>query len=343
MMSQAQKITQPRSKILGWAVLLGAGLVFGGMASTAVAQSAPNNPAQSASAGSEYSLAKNQQSFPTAQAAVDALIKAIQADDKKSLLEIFGPGGEKLVWSGDKVADTEAGQNFLELYNESHTLTPQPDGSVLLVVGNNAWPLPIPIVQVADHWQFDATVGAQDIIDRRIGRNELLTIQTLLSAVDAEEDYFKRMKEAHGTGVYAKRLLSTPGQQDGLYWDVSVDQAESPLGPLIEQAEGEGYPGATQKDGVQTPYHGYYFRFLKGQGVDAPGGAASYISNGKMTGGFAFVAWPASYQNSGVMTFVVDQDGIVFQKDLGPKTGNIASKMILFNPDMSWARVDLTD
>jgi hypothetical protein len=297
--------------------------------------------AQNAPAGSEFSLAANQQNFATAQDAVDALVKAVQTDDKKSLLEIFGPGGEKLVESGDPVADAAAGQKFLELYNESHTLTPQPDGSVSLVIGDNAWPIPIPIIHVADHWQFDATVGAQDIIDRRVGRNELLTIQTLLSAVDAEEDYFDRMKAASGTGVYAQRLLSSPGKHDGLYWDVADDGVESPLGPLIEQAEDEGYPGATQTDGVQTPYHGYYFRFLHGQGVDAPGGAANYVSDGKMTVGFAFVAWPASYESTGIMTFVVDQDGIVFQKDLGLATATTVSAMSLFDPDLSWARIDL--
>ena len=333
MMNSAQKTIQPRARTLVWAVFLGAGLAFGGMPLAACAQDEP--------AASAFSLAANQQTFPISQDAVDALVKAIQAQDKKSLLEIFGPGGDRLVTSGDKVADTETGQKFLELYNESHTLTPQPDGSVTLVIGNDAWPMPIPIVQVGGHWQFDATVGAQDIIDRRIGRNELLTIQTLLSAVSAEEDYFSRVKDANGTGVYAERMISSPGTQDGLYWVAAAGEPESPLGPLIDQAQNEGYPDATQYESAQTPYHGYYFRVLKGQGDDAPGGAANYISNGKMTGGFAFVAWPASHESSGVMTFVVDQDGIVFQKDLGPETDKTVAKMMLFNPDLSWARIDI--
>jgi Protein of unknown function (DUF2950) len=336
MMDQAQKIVRLRPKILGGAVFLGAGLAFGAMAPAALAQSAP--------AAATYSLAADQQSFPTAQAAVDALVKALQANDKKSLMEIFGPSGDKMVSSGDKVADDEIAANFVKLYNQSHTLTPQPDGSVTLVIGDNGWPMPIPLVQADGKWQFDTVIGAQDIVDRRIGRNELLTIQTLLSVVDAQEDFFSRTKDADGTGVYAQRMISTPGQEDGLYWEAAEGQAESPLGPLIDQAENEGYPVVSQSGGhVRTAYHGYYFHALKAQGPDAPGGAANYLVDGKMTGGFAFVAWPASYESSGVMTFVVDQDGIVFQKDLGPDTAEIASQMTLFNPDMSWARVDISN
>jgi hypothetical protein len=314
---------------------LGMGLIFGGVPLAA--------PAQTPSPAINFSLAANQQNFASADDAVAALVKALQADDKKSLLEIFGPGGEKLVASGDPVADASARQRFLDLYGESHTLAPQPDGSVTLVVGNNGWPLPIPIVHVGDHWQFDATVGAQDIIDRQIGRNELLTIQTLLSAVAAEEDYFDRMKAANGTGVYAQRLYSMPGKHDGLYWNVSTGEDESPLGPLIEQAQDQGYPGVTQAGGVQSPYHGYYFRLLKAQGPDAAEGASNYIQGGKMTDGFAFIAWPANYARSGIMTFIVNQNGNVFQKDLGPDTGKTVSHITLFNPDLSWALVNVSD
>jgi hypothetical protein len=335
MMRQPHNVLNHRAKILCRAGLVGLGLAVGGLPLAALAQT----PAEM----SDIALAANQQSFASADDAVNALVKALQADDKKSLLEIFGPGGERLVESGDPVADAAARQKFLDLYGESHTLTPQPDGSITLVIGNDAWPMPIPIVHVGNHWQFDSTIGAQVIIDRQIGRNELLTIQTLLSAVAGQEDYFDRMKAATGTGVYAQRLYSSPGTHDGLYWNVTAGEEESPLGPLIEQAEDEGYPGATQKDGVQTPYHGYYFRLLKGQGPDAPNGAANYIHDGKMTGGFAYVAWPANYERSGIMTFVVDQDGIVFQKDLGPDTAAAAEGMTLFNPDLSWARVDISD
>ena len=334
-MKQSQNPLNYRAKMLGCAAFFGIGLTLAGLPPAALAQTSP--------ATSAFSLAANQQSFASADDAVNALVKALQTDDKKSLLEIFGPGGEKLVESGDPVADATARENFLDLYDESHTLAPQPDGSMTLVIGNDAWPMPIPIVHVGDHWQFDATIGAQVIIERQIGRNELLTIQTLLSAVAGQEDYFDRMKTATGTGVYAQRLYSSPGKHDGLYWDVTAGEEESPLGPLVEQAEDEGYPGATQKDGVQTPYHGYYFRLLKSQGPDAPGGAENYIQDGKMTGGFAYVAWPANYERSGIMSFVVDQDGVVFQKDLGPDTAEAVRDMSSFNPDLSWARIDVTD
>jgi hypothetical protein len=335
MMKQPQKLLNLDATALGRVVVLCLGLAFCTSTGTALAQTQPSAP--------DIALAANQQTFASADDAVSALVKALQMDDIKSLREIFGPGGEKLVESGDPVADEAARQRFLSAYGESHTLAPQPDGNVTLVIGNNGWPMPIPIVHVGDHWQFDSTIGAQVIIDRQIGRNELLTIQTLLSAVAGQEDYFDRMKAATGTGVYAQRLYSSPGKHDGLYWGVTAGEEESPLGPLIQQAEDEGYPGATQKDGVQTPYHGYYFRLLKGQGPDAPNGAANYIHDGKMTGGFAYVAWPANYVRSGIMTFVVDQDGIVFQKDLGPDTDAAAEAMPLFNPDLSWARVDITD
>lgn len=331
-MRQLQNVLGLRASLLSRVAMLGLGLAFGGLPMTAAAQTAP--------AASSPSPTASQQNFASAGDAVNALVKALQANDQKSLLAIFGPGGEKLVASGDPVADTAARQKFLALYAESHVLTPQPDGSVTLVVGNDDWPMPIPIIQAGGHWQFDATTGAQDIIDRRIGRNELLTIQVLLSAVAAEQDYFERMKEANGSGVYAQHLYSTPGQHDGLYWDVAPGEPDSPMGPFIAQAQDQGYPGATQK-GVQTPYHGYYFHLLKIQGPDAPGGAANYIQNGKMTGGFAFMAWPVSYGSGGIMTFIVDQDGVVFQKDLGRDTLRTVSTINSFDPDMSWARIDV--
>jgi hypothetical protein len=299
-------------------------------------------PAQTATATKAAAIAANQQNFASPDAAVAALVAALQADDKKALLQIFGPGSEKLVATGDAVADSAAREAFLAAYAQSHTLAPQPDGSVQLIIGTNAWPMPIPLVQTGGHWQFDATTGGQIIIDRQIGRNELLTIQTLLSAVDAEDDYFARMKAANGTGVYAAKLISTPGQHDGLYWDAADGEDPSPLAPLIEQAEDQGYPGGTQS-GVQLPYHGYYFHLLKAQGNNAPGGAKTYIQNGKMTGGFAFIAWPAVYGSNGIMTFVVDQDGVVFQKDLGPDTTKTVASIHQFDPDLSWARIDISN
>ena len=293
------------------------------------AQAAPPNPPQLV--------------FGSPDDAVAALVKADQAGDEKTLHGIFGPGGDKLVGSGDKVADAAARQRFLDSYAEAHSLTPQDDGSVVLTIGTNAWPLPIPLVKADNGWRFDPARGAQQIIDRRIGRNELLTIRTLLASVEAEKDYFDRVQRGAGTGVYADRFFSTAGEQDGLYWEAEEGEAPSPLAPLIEQARDEGYPGAASPAGKQQPYHGYLFKILKAQGPDAPGGAKSYLSGGKMTGGFAFLAWPAAYEKGGVMTFAVNQDGIVFQKDLGAETARIATGTTRFNPDVTWARVDISD
>ncbi len=284
-----------------------------------------------------------QQDFASTDEALAALIKALESGDTKALLGILGPGSEKLVVSGDPVADENGRKRFLDSYAAAHTLTPQADGRATLVIGENAWPWPIPLVQANDRWHFDATTGAQEIINRRIGRNELETIRTLLTAVEAEKDYFDRLKRGAGTGAYAERFLSTADLQDGLYWEVDAGEAPSPLGPLVEQAEDEGYPGADSASGKQVPYHGYMFRILKAQGPNAPGGAKDYVKGGQMTEGFAIVAWPAQYEGSGVVTFLVDQDGVVFQKDLGPATAKIAASMTRFDPDFTWARVDIKD
>jgi hypothetical protein len=314
----------PYQKMLARVAILGIGLAIACLPQTTFA-----------------AQAAQQESFVSPNDAVTALVKALQVDNKNSLREILGPGSKKLVSSGDKVADATVVKKFIDEYTASHTLTQQPDGSMVLTIGADAWPLPIPLVQANGRWHFDSTTGAQEIVDRRIGRNELMTIQTLLAAVDAEEDYFARVKAGSGTGAYAERMISSPGTENGLYWDVADGTSPSPLGPLIAQAQNEGYPGATVKNGMQTPYHGYFFHILKAQGPDAPGGAKDYIQNGLMTNGFAIIAWPAGYGTSGIMTFVVDQDGIVFQKDLGEDTTRIAANMKLFNPDFSWARIDI--
>jgi hypothetical protein len=284
-----------------------------------------------------------QQIFSNADDAVAALLKAEQAGDQKALRGVFGPGSDQLVSSGDKVADAAARQRFLDSYAAGHSLTPQDDGSIVLTIGANAWPLPIPLVKADNGWRFDAASGAREIVDRRIGRNELLTIRTLLASVEAEKDYFDRVQRGTGTGAYAEKFFSTPGNEDGLYWETEEGEAPSPLAPLIEQARDEGYPGAASAKGKPEPYHGYLFKVLKAQGPNAPGGAKTYVSGGKMTGGFAFLAWPAVYDSGGVTTFIVDQDGIVFQKDLGPATAKIAPGITRFDPDISWIRVDVSD
>ena len=196
-------------------------------------------------------------------------------------------------------------------------------------------------MKTSEGWRFDTEAGAQEVINRRIGRNEIGAIRTCLAYVDAQQDYFELFKQVTGQGAYAQRLVSTPGNYDGLYWPPAEGIPNSPLEPLVSRAIEEGYPGETV-GGKPTPYYGYLYRILTAQGPNAPEGAMNYIQNGKMTRGFALLAWPASYGNSGVMTFQVNQDGIVFQKDLGPETAKRASEIMRFDPDFSWARVDIT-
>ncbi len=284
-----------------------------------------------------------QQHFATAEAAAEALNRVLQSGDPVAMHAVLGAGSEKVISSGDKVADAAQRAKFLESYAAAHTLAAESDGKMVLSIGPNAWPLPIPIVKDGAGWFFDTAAAAQEIVDRRIGRNELLTIRTLLAAVAAQQDYFERVQAGTGTGAYAQRVASTPGMQDGLYWDAAEGEPQSPLAPLIDQAREDGYPGAVTAKGTQAAYHGYLFRLLLKQGAYAPGGAKPYVQDGKMTGGFAFIAWPAEYNNSGIYTFIADKDGVVFQKDLGEDTGKHAAAIHSFNPDTSWARIDIVD
>jgi hypothetical protein len=283
-----------------------------------------------------------QKTFATAEDAVAALIAAVGTDTPSALIGVLGPAAEHLVSSGDANADAIARKHFLDNYAAKHALVAEGPGRMVLQVGADDWPLPIPIVQQDGRWHFDSAEGAQEIVDRRIGRNEIDAIRVSLAYVDAQQDYFERAKAAGSPGEYAQRLVSSPDAEDGLYWQPAQGEPESPLAPLVNQAREEGYPGELVS-GRLVPYDGYYFHVLKRQGPDAPGGAKNYVVDGHMTGGFALVAWPASYRASGVMTFIVNQDGVVFQKDLGPKTAELAAAMTSFNPDLSWARVDIVD
>jgi hypothetical protein len=283
-----------------------------------------------------------QQTYASSEEAAAALVAAARSHDVTALRAVLGPGSETLMNSGDRYADEAALRRFVETYDASHSLVPVGPDRMTLDIGENDWPFPIPIVRQDARWRFDSHEGAQEIIDRRIGRNEIAAIRVSLAYVDAQNDYFERKKQEIGRGVYAQRLVSTPGKRDGLYWPAADGKVDSPLGPLVAQAREEGYPGqvAQQKP---VPYQGYYFRILYAQGADAPGGAKTYVRNGRMTDGFALIAWPASYASSGIMSFMVNQDGIVFQKDLGPETAQRVGTMKQFNPDHSWARVDVTD
>jgi hypothetical protein len=283
-----------------------------------------------------------QKTFATAEDAVAALIAAVGTDQPAALIAVLGPSAEKLVSSGDANADSIVRKHFLDNYATKHTLVADGSARMVLQVGADDWPLPLPIVQQDGRWHFDSAEGAQEIIDRRIGRNEIDAIRVSLAYVDAQHDYFDRAKAAGGPGEFAQRLVSTPDAEDGLYWQPAEGEPESPLGPLVNQAIDEGYPGELVS-GHLVPYDGYFFRILKRQGPHAPGGAKDFIADGRMTGGFALVAWPATYRASGVMTFIVNQDGVVFQKDLGPETVKRAAAMTSFDPDLSWARIDIVD
>jgi Protein of unknown function (DUF2950) len=272
------------------------------------------------------------------------LASAARSHDQATLTAILGTKSEKLLSSGDRHADEEQQRRLADAYDEKHALVTEGPECMELHIGNTDWTFPILIVQKGRwyRWFFDTESGAEEIINRRIGRNELAAIRVVLSYVDAQKDYFARMIQQTGTGVYAERLISTPGYQDGLYWTAAAGASESPFARLVAQAQGEGYPGKIVR-GKVIPYQGYYFRVLKAQGPNAPGGARSYMKSGRMTGGFALIAWPAIFGSSGIMTFQVDQDGVVFKKDLGTNTSRIALRITQFDPDLTWARVEITN
>jgi hypothetical protein len=279
-----------------------------------------------------------QRDFPSAEEAVNAFVAALRDNKEADLRAILGPDADRVIDSGDRYADQELHQRFIALFDQKHTIEDKGAGRAELDVGPDDWPLPIPLVESNGRWSFDMKAGAQTIVDRPIGRNELSAIRTLLACVHAEHDYFNRARQATGTGVYAPRMVSTPGKRDGLYWPVAEGETESPLGPLVDAAQDAGHPGELV-GGKPMPYEGYYFRILTAEGSDANAGAKSYIQSGQMTGGFALVAWPARYESTGIMTFTVGPDGDLYQKDLGPHTAHIAAAMTMFDPDLTWARV----
>jgi hypothetical protein len=277
-----------------------------------------------------------QEQFNTAEEAVDALVGAARAGDAKAIVAVFGPDGEAIVSSGDPVADRNTRENFVAAYDAKHRVEFEGDGTQTLIIGDDNWPFPIPLVKNAGRWQFDATRGLDEILRRRIGKNELSVIQVAKAYVDAQNEYAALDPAGLGQGVYAQRIVSRPGKKDGLYWPAVEGESSSPLGEFAAQASAEGYKAGKRP----IPYHGYYYRILTRQGASAPGGAYDYLVKGKMKGGFALVAFPAEYGNSGIMTFMVNHDGTVFQKDLGPKTAKLALRIDSFAPDQTWATVD---
>lgn len=273
------------------------------------------------------------QTFASPDEAVKALMAAVKAHDEKSMLAILGPGAKGVINSGDTVADRAGRERFAAAYDETSKLEMHGDTKAFLAVGKDAWPFPIPVVKWGDAWRFDAKSGAEEILNRRIGRNELSAIQALGAYVDAQREYYLANPAKDKLLQYAQKLVSTQGKRDGLYYPTKAGEAPSPLGALFDSRAAAGYKPA---DGKPAPYYGYNYRILKAQGPDAKGGAYDYVAKGKMIGGFAMVAYPATYRNSGIMTFVVNQDGVVYEKDLGPDTAALAQKITKFNPDKSW-------
>ena len=277
-----------------------------------------------------------QRAFATPEEAVKALVEAVRASNVEGMVAVIGPKSRSWLFTGDTVADATDWKKFLAGYDAKNRIAKEGDAKAVLFIGDD-WPFPAPLVAKAGKWSFDAEAGREEVMNRRVGRNELDTIQSLLAMVDAQREYAAKDADGNGLNDYAARFRSTPGKKDGLYWETKEGEPPSPMGPLAAKAVTEGY-GAKLRSGSPVPYHGYYFRILTAQGKDAPGGAYDYRVGDKLFGGFAIVAWPASYGNSGVKTFLVNHDGVVYEKDLGSATATQAGRMKAFNPDKSWAK-----
>ncbi|MGA3318514.1 MAG: DUF2950 domain-containing protein [Candidatus Korobacteraceae bacterium] len=273
-----------------------------------------------------------QKTFSSPEDASNALVTAAQSNDEKAMLDILGPDGKQIVSSGDETEDAHSRANFVQRYQQMHRLVKEPDGTTTLYIGAENWPTPIPLVNKGNSWYFNTEAGKKEILFRRIGRNEMSTIRVCQELVAAEKEYYSTHNE------YAQTIFSDEAQHNGLYWKAADGEPLSPIGPLVASAFAKGY--SKSQDGAPTPYRGYYYRILMRQGKNGPGGEKSYTANGKMSEGFAFVAYPAGYRSSGVMTFIVNDDGGVYQKDLGKKTDVLAKAMKEYNPNSSWQKVE---
>ena len=301
-----------------WLALLPVGVAMVAVAITAAATPAPA-----------------QRSFATPQQAVAALVAATRSGRAAALARVLGPAGVPLIRSGDPVVDRDARQRFVAAYDREHRIELQSSGKAVLIVGAEHWPMPIPLVRTASGWQFDTAAARREILDRRIGRDELAVIQVCRAYVEAQLRYASLAARSGARSEYAQHFMSRGRRRDGLYWPTSPGKPQSPLGPLVAEARAAGYaPGTGRRR--PHPYYGYYFRILSAQGPHAPEGARSYLVDGHMTGGFALLAYPATYGDSGIMTFIVNQDGIVFEKNLGPQTARKARQIVQYDPDSSW-------
>ena len=276
-----------------------------------------------------------QKIFSSPEDASDSLVAAMQSDDQKALLEFLGPDGKDIISSGDETEDLHTRADFVRRYLEMHRLVNEPDGTTTLYIGARNWPAPIPLVHNGKAWYFKTEAGKREILHRRVGRNEMSAIRVCQGLAAAEHEYHDVQHSQ-----YARAIFSTEGQHDGLYWKAATGEPQSPIGPMVARAAAQGY--APARSGAPTPYRGYYFHILTAQGKNASGGAKPYIVDGKMTEGFAFVAYPAEYRSSGVMTFIVGNDGVVYQRDLGKSTAVAANSMKKYDPDSTWRKAEET-
>jgi hypothetical protein len=269
--------------------------------------------------------AQAQKTYPSPVAASIALFNAAQSKDERAMLEVLGPQAGTIVSSGDAAEDASDRATFIRRYQEMHRLVHEPDGSTMLYIGARNWPMPIPLVISGQSWRFDTEAGKQEILYRRVGGNEVSTIRICQALVAAQKEYYAMQHHR-----YAAQFFSDAGQHNGLYWQAVAGQPKSPIGPLVAAAD------ASRINEAPSAYHGYLYRMLTRQGGNARGGAKDYVRNGKMTAGFAFIAYPVEYRSSGVMTFIVGADGVVHEKDLGQDTMVLAKAMVAYNPDSSW-------
>lgn len=334
-----------RAKIAGGLAAFAVLVIFSGFFAHKAAGQSTAKPAQAAAPDKKQSAVApqpmpeaGQETFASAQVASQALVAALQKNDTPGLLKILGSDAKDILSAGDETQDREDRQQFVEKYKEMHRLLTEPDGLTTLYIGAENWPAPIPLAHDGNRWFFDTAAGREEILYRRIGRNEMTVIQLCGELVDAEHEYYASPHDGQPVHQYAQKITSDPGKHDGLYWPVTSGAAQSPLGPLVAAAE---QPGDHKHPGHRVqPFHGYYFRVLKAQGPGAKGGAMDYVANGRMTRGFAFVAYPAEYRSSGVMTFLINMRGVVYQKDLGPKTARIAKSMKKYDRDATWTRAE---
>lgn len=281
-----------------------------------------------------------QAGFDSPEQALTDLVSAAGAHDTDRLLAIMGPAEKELVFSGDELQDKVNREEFVRLYHQKHSLEKESDQKAILLVGPDDHPFPVPIVKRADKWYFDSPAGAEELLNRRIGRNELKVMEVMVAYTDAQREYAEQDRNGDGVFEYAQRMMSREGSRDGLYWEATGDEEQSPFGPLVAVAAREGHLDIKETDSAPTPYHGYFYKILKRQGAHPPGGAYDYLVNDKMIFGFALVAYPAEYGSSGIMTFIVNQSEMVYENDLGEDTEKLAMALNVYDPDPTWKKAE---